>query len=298
MNFLVTELFEAGSFGLSSDVECPTLDFVASNPTGSGSSDGSIDMTILGGMLPYTILWESNLGDTIFGGSLVDSTDLQAFLQEGTYYVTVTDGNCSVVSDSVVLSGPSACVTSTPPQNPTHTQLATRMQLDWDAVPQSVACQVQGTRISPAGPTGNQTVIGFEANSTQVPFTVLGAGTTWSWKVRCACTTSPINATGFSATDTFSVPLIREAAPVPARVRLYPNPVQERVRVRLLDFEEGPAFISITDLSGRVLHEEKVIVDASDRTFEIQETGQLAPGMYRMIVRGSSTITEPFVKVE
>ena len=70
------------------------------------------------------------------------------------------------------------------------------------------------------------------------------------------------------------------------------------MRVRLLDFEEGPAFISITDLSGRVLHEEKVIVDASDRTFEIQETGQLAPGMYRMIVRGSSTITEPFVKVE
>ena len=57
-----------------------------------------------------------------------------------------------------------------------------------------------------------------------VPYAAAGAGTTWQWQVRCACSISPIDATPFSAPDTFSTPLLRTGSTDFASV--YPNPTE------------------------------------------------------------------------
>jgi gliding motility-associated-like protein len=58
----------------------------------SGSNDGSVTVTITGGVLPYQILW--NTGDTL--------THLDS-LSSGTYYYTVTDANGCKKQDSALI---------------------------------------------------------------------------------------------------------------------------------------------------------------------------------------------------
>jgi gliding motility-associated-like protein len=70
---------------------------VVTDPTCNGASNGSINLIVTGGTLPYTYTWQ--------GG--VSSGPNLSFASAGTYHVTVTDAHgCSVV-DSVVVNQPS-----------------------------------------------------------------------------------------------------------------------------------------------------------------------------------------------
>ncbi|PLW92395.1 MAG: hypothetical protein C0592_11060, partial [Marinilabiliales bacterium] len=74
--------------------ESGTLAILGFNTTDEicGNSQGSIDMTVNGGALPYTYNWSN-------GATTQDLSNIQA----GTYSVTVTDGNyCSVVSSATI----------------------------------------------------------------------------------------------------------------------------------------------------------------------------------------------------
>ncbi|MEO1438300.1 MAG: SprB repeat-containing protein, partial [Bacteroidota bacterium] len=77
-----------------SDFSCPlSLSFVGTSPSCQGGVDGSIDLTVAGGVGPYTYQWSP-------GGSTVeDPTDLFAFF----YSVTVTDANGCVQTGSYFL---------------------------------------------------------------------------------------------------------------------------------------------------------------------------------------------------
>ena len=68
----------------------------------NGETDGSVDVALFGGCEPYSISWST--GDTTPG---VDS------LGAGTYVVTVSDGNGTVLVDSVTLTEPDSLMLTT-----------------------------------------------------------------------------------------------------------------------------------------------------------------------------------------
>ncbi|MFN8280061.1 MAG: HYR domain-containing protein [Saprospiraceae bacterium] len=84
----------------------PTLSFTKVEPTSCTSLDGSINMTVSGGIAPVTYSWTGPGGYT---SMVEDPTGLKV----GNYNVTVTSGNGCTATGSVVLVGPGTCNTGT-----------------------------------------------------------------------------------------------------------------------------------------------------------------------------------------
>lgn len=72
------------------DIEPLSLNLVGSNVTKINGSDGSIDLTVSGGISPYTYSWSNS-----------DSTEDIDSLSVGTYIITVTDARDSISVDSI-----------------------------------------------------------------------------------------------------------------------------------------------------------------------------------------------------
>lgn len=60
-----------------------------------GETDGTIDLTVSGGTYPYTFAWSNS-----------ETTEDLVFLEEDTYYVTVTDANGCTAVDSATITEP------------------------------------------------------------------------------------------------------------------------------------------------------------------------------------------------
>jgi len=178
----------------------------------------------------------------------------------------------------VTIGNPVSCSTATPPQSPTSSVGGSSVSLSWTPVPLTVACQVRATRILPAGPTGTRNVIGFEVGSTNLPFSVLGAGTTWQWQVRCACSTSPVAATGFSVFNTFSVPVLR-TGDLSENLTVYPNPADQQLTLQYYASASREVRLQMTDLLGRVLLVSTAAVQEGSNNLELN-TGNLPSGHY------------------
>lgn len=178
------------------------------------------------------------------------------------------------------------CTTANAPTNPAHTDGPSSALLTWDPVDESVACQVRGTRLTPPGPSPTVNIIGAEVGSVTVPYIAAGLGTTWEWSVRCACTISPIDATGFSVTDTFSVPILRQINPN-GQASIYPNPAIVRTVLELPQAAIVDLQVSLFDLMGRsVLY---TVVPAGVTAFELNLT-DLPAGHYFIEVDGQRAL--------
>jgi hypothetical protein len=176
------------------------------------------------------------------------------------------------------MGGAVTCSTTNAPQNPMSVNTASKVILSWDAVSQSVACQVKGNRITPPGPSPNRNLVGPEISGLNAPYTVLGAGTTWTWQVRCACSISPVESTPFSVLDTFSVPTPPpRLADLQFEAGLYPNPATDRARLDLDQAVERDTDVRITDLLGRTV--DFVTLPADARSIDL-DVSALEPGMY------------------
>ena len=94
MSFLlITQLSQAQTITVDNQTD----------PLCNGSSDGSILITVAGGVTPYTYNWTGPNG---FTSANEDITSLEA----GTYDLTVTDNNSNTDNISVTLGEPSAIV--------------------------------------------------------------------------------------------------------------------------------------------------------------------------------------------
>jgi hypothetical protein len=186
--------------------------------------------------------------------------------------------------------GSTACNSAVTPSNQSHTTLSNRVQLDWDPQPGAVACQVQGKRL-PTGPQPSVNILSGDISTTNVPFTVAGAGTTWTWRVRCACSISPLDLSAYSAYgDTFSIPLAREAALVEL-TELFPNPATDRVTVALEAGADREVSVTVTDLLGRTVLQREVAVTAGQNRFELA-LPDLPSGLY--LLRAGNAEARPF----
>lgn len=171
-----------------------------------------------------------------------------------------------------IVSGSDPCASA--PTGLTSVNGASSVALSWNPVPTTVACQVQGNRITPPGPSPSVNIVGSEPSSTNVPYAAAGAGTTWTYQVRCACSISPtIIATPFSALDTFSIPSPREVAPS-ITMNMYPNPATDFVRVSWDENVEVET-VEVMDLMGRV-----VTSSAVNGNVAVLDVNNVSDGIY------------------
>ena len=75
-----------------------SLTLSATNPSCNGTCDGMINSIPYGGTSPYTYSWSNGSGNSPFGTNLC----------EGTYTLTVTDGNNCTIDTSINIVGPPA----------------------------------------------------------------------------------------------------------------------------------------------------------------------------------------------
>lgn len=73
----------------------------------NGDSDGAIDLTVIGGVLPYSYQW-SNLGQ----GTLPDTTEDLTNIPADEYEVTVTDFNNCTIQQSAIVTEPQSPLAS------------------------------------------------------------------------------------------------------------------------------------------------------------------------------------------
>ncbi|MBI4649041.1 MAG: T9SS type A sorting domain-containing protein [Bacteroidia bacterium] len=91
----------------------PTIAYTQTNVSCNGGSNGTIDLTVSGGLAPYIYSWS-----TVGGSGLVDGVQDQTGLTTGAYYVTVTDQNACSANQSITITQPtvlSSTITGTDP---------------------------------------------------------------------------------------------------------------------------------------------------------------------------------------
>ncbi len=171
-----------------------------------------------------------------------------------------------------------ACNSSNLPTNQNSTNLANRVVLTWDPIPGAVGCQVNGKRL-PSGPQPSVNVLSAPYNTTNVPYAAAGAGTTWTWRVRCACNISPLDVSAFSAFgDTFSIPAAREMMSE-IELTVFPNPATDVIMMGFGSQEQADALIEVSDMLGRVVYSERIAVIQGANQASIP-VSQLENGMY------------------
>ncbi len=253
-------------FALGSVDYDPTVSGTASNAT--GCNNGSIDITPAGGRGAYSYSWSNGATTQDVGG-----------LVPGSYNVTVSSNGCTASESFSVGSSLVA------PGGQSNTTLASAVRLNWTPTSGAVACQVQGQRL-PTGPSPTRNVTSAPFNSTNVPFSVAGAGTTWTWRVRCACSTSPsIVATPFSAFgDTFSIPAAREGQMLDVQTVLFPNPASDMTVLSYQAEQDGMAIFRVVDLLGRTVITRQADVLAGTNNIDFNVT-DLSAGTYMVEVQ-------------
>ncbi len=194
----------------------------------------------------------------------------------GTVTYGETEDYCITIGSDV------ECSTDSPPQNPAAIVGGSSVALSWTAVPLSAGCQVQASRISPTGPTGTRNIVGFEADNTILPFSLLGSGTTWQWRVRCACSLSPLTATAFSAYNNFSIPVFR-SADWSDRMGAFPNPADQQLQVQYESLESGQITIELVDMLGRIALRTMEYAESGVQSFSLN-TADLPSGHYQLRV--------------
>jgi len=187
-----------------------------------------------------------------------------------------------------------SCSVATPPQNLSTTLLSNKVRLQWGGIANSVACQIKAKRIIPVGPAPQQNVIGIERQTTDVPFSLLGLGTSWEWQVRCACATTPsVIATALSAKDTFAVPAVRVADIASLTADLFPNPATDQLNVIVDAAAAGMAEYTVVDLLGRTLIAGQFQVEAGRNTLPLS-VSSIENGVYfiRLEQNGAESVNQ------
>jgi hypothetical protein len=183
-----------------------------------------------------------------------------------------------------------SCNSNILPTNLTSTQLSNRFELNWDPTPGAVACQLQGQGLPGPNPTVN--LLSGDISSTNVPFAVAGPGNTYTWRVRCACSISPVDASAFTAyEDTFTIPVARMADVVD--LAMFPNPADNQLMVSF-STESNDAVVTVIDMLGRnvLSSNEAFVAGQNNITFDVSG---LEPGTYFVrIEEGEGVRTEEF----
>ena len=230
----------------------PLTASVAVTPSCSSSNTGSLSATAAGGQACQAYSYLWSTGAT---------TTSLAGLAPGTYLLTLTDAaGCTDTASATITNWPASSVAIT--QN-----LGTLV-----ATPGFVAYQWYNTVGAIPGATGGQ-------------FTPLANG---SYSV---VATDVNGCTWTSASFPFTFVGAAAALPGWADIRLYPNPGRGVFQFAVGQVLEGPLWLSVTDLSGKVLYQEALSVLQGGEVFDLSA---VAAGVYVVELRGAEGQTLHF----
>ncbi len=104
--------------------------------------------------------------------------------------------------------------------------------LTWTPVADAVRCEVNGKPA--AAPNFARIYVNVPPHQAFVPASRLSPGTTYQWKVRCACNLSPIDATPFSGLAAFTWPALRQQHNGGDHaLQIFPNPASDLLQLSL-----------------------------------------------------------------
>jgi len=122
-----------------------------------------------------------------------------------------------------------------------------------------------------------------------IPRALAGAGTTWTWRVRCACSIDPLNASAYSEFgDTFFIPAERQLADL-RTLAVYPNPVSSQLNLTWQTAPEAASAettVEIMDLMGPLVQALRVQEQTGFNSLTVDVQGW-EPGLYVIRLNGA-----------
>jgi len=163
--------------------------------------------------------------------------------------------------------------------------------LEWDPIPGSIGCQVQGAPLGGAVVSIN--VLEPDASSLFLGLNGLQAGAVYQWRVRCACSTGPLIIGPWSEIGQFDLGQSRDftsaaTAGNGTEIRLFPNPTDAISRIAISAEKPGNAVLAVVDITGKTVFEENWPISRGDNTKEIDLSDHPA-GLYLVVVRQGDT---------
>lgn len=199
----------------------------------------------------------------------------------------------------VPLSGnASNCDASSAPDGLSSVIGASQVSFSWNPVPGAVACELQGG-VS-GGPTAKLR-FPVAPHSISVPSGKFLPSTTYGWRVRCACSTSPVLATPFSDLAFFTTPSAKAGGYSPnasgfgvvPSMELHPSPATEHVTLQWHAWD-GRASLRMLDATGRTVLQEAV--DAGTGQYRM-ERGSWPAGIYWLELKQLDAATGPALHI-
>ena len=125
------------------------------------------------------------------------------------------------------------CSTTAPPTGLTSMVQASGVLLTWNELAGAQKCEVNGRPLG--APSFAKIRTNVPPYQTLVPSSKLNPGTTYEWKLRCACSISPLEVTPFSPLETFTWPILRNQQEMPdvsLSPKIYPVPASDNITIQ------------------------------------------------------------------
>nr|MDA3952960.1 T9SS type A sorting domain-containing protein [Bacteroidales bacterium] len=231
--------------------------------TCNGLTDGSIDITVSGGILSYTYSWT-----TTDGSGLVAASEDQTGLGAGTYDLTVTDGNLCTGTGTIVIIEPTAI--SIDSENFT------------DATTQTAADG--SVTLTASGGTGT-------LEYTLSPGTIINTTGVFSNLIPDDYTVNVTddNACGPVSSNTITVGYPDAIIDISKsdKIKMYPNPTSDKLFIEI-DYEFDNLKIEVLSISGQIILNKEI--KSHGITKEVLDLSAYPKGVYFIRIYNSTFI--------
>ncbi len=194
--------------------------------------------------------------------------------------------NTLTLVENLRLSGVT-CNTSSAPSGLSSVVSPAGVNLSWSAIPGSAACQVQGRPLGAPAFAVLPPIVGFQPTTAFVAASKLTPGTTYEWKVRCACSLTPPSLTPFSPLSTFTVPFLK---PLNETVspQIFPNPASGSFQIAYFSEFGENILVRLVDAQGRLQFSGEMPVSPGQNVLKLNTDSWLS-GLYNVSLIAKTT---------
>lgn len=238
-----------------------------------------------------------------YGAPLATITNIQFVLNQGVTVPTDPYGvvgrdtapglfGCQdllvTIADLPTCAGAAACDDTNAPTGLSTTVNPGNVSLNWNPIPNSIACEVQGGPVG--GGTGKIRLFGSSIAGTSVPGGALSPGV-YEWRVRCACAVppDPLSVTPLSSPDIFTWTAAR-MGDIELGKAVFPNPASDMVVFTYETEQSEDVQLSIIDGLGRTVMANVFSVAAGSNQLNL-DISELTNGTYYINAGNSEAIS-------
>ncbi len=204
-------------------------------------------------------------------------------------------GSQAVHSFCIGLPAPVCTAPYLTPNGLTSSNQPNGVLFNWNPVPESTSCRLEGGLANGTGPIQSVQVNGTEPSQYLVPASIFAPQQrNYRWRVRCRC--SPSVQGPWSAYSTFSWPIAAPSAPagifdIDSDVNIYPNPSSGALFVSFMAQAEAQVTIRVMDMIGKLVYSQNTVSVDGLNNYEF-DLNHLPQGVYLLDIHdGVSRIT-------